>query len=187
MILSDVTVLSLWGQQHLGIDPFQHSQLQGAGYDLTLSDRFRVFSTHGIECLDPLLEQHYTEEVIEDTIILHPGQFILGSTIEYVELPDDLVGRIEGKSSLGRLGLIVHATAGFIDPGFHGQMTLEMANQSPLPIKLHAGMLIAQIVFQQMDQRAAIPYAGKYMDQRGPQPSSYYRNYPEGLIFAGDI
>jgi dCTP deaminase len=118
----------------------------------------------------------------EGAFILHPGEFVLGSTLELVTLPDDIVARLEGKSSLGRLGLLIHSTAGFVDPGWNGHLTLELSNVATLPIALYPGMKIGQISFLRMTTAAENPYgsgavSSKYQGQRGPTPSRYYLNF----------
>ncbi|MBV9311883.1 MAG: dCTP deaminase [Solirubrobacterales bacterium] len=164
------------------IDPWDPSLVQPASVDLRLGDSFRVFHNHrasAIDLRDP--PANLTEEVVvaqEDSFVIHPGEFCLGRTLEWVELPEDIVARIEGKSSLGRLGLIVHATAGFCDPGWKGTLTLELNNLTRVPIKLYPGLLIAQLSFMALDRAAQRPYGSPelgshYQGQRAATESRY--------------
>jgi dCTP deaminase len=161
-VLSDGTIHELVEGGRIRIDPWDPALVQPASVDLRLGDSFRVFHNHRTSAID--LRQppvNLTEEVVaseEDGFVIHPGEFCLGRTLEWVELPDDIVARIEGKSSLGRLGLIVHATAGFCDPGWRGTLTLELANLTRIPIKLYPGLLIAQLSFMTLDRPALRPY-----------------------------
>ena len=161
-VLSDRTIRRLVESGSLVVDPWDESLVQPASVDLRLGDSFRVFHNHrvtAIDLRDP--PTNLTEEVVMpagEPFAIHPGEVVLGRTLEYVEIPDDVVARIEGKSSLGRLGLIVHATAGFVDPGFRGTLTLEITNLTRDPIKLYAGLLIAQLSFMALDQPAERPY-----------------------------
>jgi dCTP deaminase len=161
-VLSDGTIIRLVNAGRIRIDPWDEALVQPASVDLRLGDTFRVFHNHRASAID-LREppKNLTEEIrIEPDVpfVIHPGEFALGRTQEWVELPDDIVARIEGKSSLGRLGLIVHATAGFCDPGWKGTLTLELANLTRVPIKLYAGSLIAQLSFMTLDAPALRPY-----------------------------
>jgi dCTP deaminase len=161
-VLSDGTILRLVEAGRITIDPWDPGRVQPASVDLRLGDSFRVFHNHRTTAID-LREppSNLTEEVmIEEGVpfVIHPGEFALGRTLEWVELPDDIVARIEGKSSLGRLGLIVHATAGFVDPGFNGTLTLEITNLTRVPIVLWPGKPIAQLSFMALDQAAERPY-----------------------------
>jgi dCTP deaminase len=161
-VLSDGTIKALVDAGRITIDPWDPARVQPASVDLRLGDTFRVFHNHRAASID-LREPptNLTEEVrVEEgeAFVIHPGEFCLGRTKEWVELPDDIVARIEGKSSLGRLGLIVHATAGFCDPGWKGTLTLELANLTRVPIKLYAGLLIAQLSFMTLDAPAVRPY-----------------------------
>ena len=162
-VLSDGTIRRLVDEGQIVIKPWEPALVQPASVDLRLGDSFRVFSNHKVTKID-LREgpaQNLTEEVVvteEEGFVIHPGEFCLGRTAEWVELPDDVVARIEGKSSLGRLGLIVHATAGFIDPGWKGTLTLELNNLTRVPIKLYPGLLIAQLSFMTLDAPAERPY-----------------------------
>ena len=161
-VLSDGTIRELVEAGRIKIDPWDRELVQPASVDLRLGDSFRVFHNHRTTAID--LRQpptNLTEEVIagdEEGFVIHPGEFCLGRTLEWVELPDDIVARIEGKSSLGRLGLIVHATAGFCDPGWRGTLTLELNNLTRVPIKLYPGLLIAQLSFMTLDRAAERPY-----------------------------
>jgi dCTP deaminase len=161
--------------------------IQPASVDLRLGSKLLVFRNHREPYINPKTDmRHLAEEEEVDEIkpfILHPGEFILGATFERVEIPDDLVGRLDGKSSLGRLGLIVHSTAGFVDPGFKGHLTLELTNVSKLPIGLFAMMPVSQISFARLTTPADNPYGAsgsKYQDQEGPQASRYFQNYTRG-------
>jgi dCTP deaminase len=161
-VLSDGTIRRLIADGHVRIEPFDDTMVQPASIDLRLGSSFRVFHNHrigAIDLADP--PKNLTEHVeIDDgeSFVIHPGEFVLGRTQEHVELPDDVVARIEGKSSLGRLGLIVHATAGFVDPGFKGTLTLEITNLTRVPIILWPGKPIAQLSFMALDQPAERPY-----------------------------
>ena len=161
-VLSDGTIRRLVEDGRIKIDPWDETLVQPASVDLRLGDSFRVFHNHrasAIDLRDP--PQHLTEEVKvtgDEPFVIHPGEFALGRTMEWVELPDDIVARIEGKSSLGRLGLIVHATAGFCDPGWKGTLTLELANLTRVPIRLYHGLAIAQLSFMALDAPAERPY-----------------------------
>jgi dCTP deaminase len=186
MLLSDGTIRAMLEEGSLALDPIDDVQIQPSSVDVRLDGVLRVFRNHTAVCIDPMEPtESLTEPVAVDeghAFILHPGEFVLGSTVEEVGLPDDLVGRVEGKSSLGRVGLLIHATAGFIDPGFRGQITLELSNVASLPIKLWPGMKIGQISFMRLDQPAQRPYGhhelgSKYQDQHGPVASQYERNY----------
>jgi dCTP deaminase len=164
-VLSDGTIRRLVEEGRIKIDPWDPDLVQPASVDLRLGDSFRVFHNHrtaAIDLRDP--PTGLTEEVKLDEgepFVIHPGEFALGRTAEWVELPHDLVARIEGKSSIGRLGLIVHATAGFCDPGWKGTLTLELNNLTRVPIKLYAGLLIAQLSFMTLDAPAERPYGHK--------------------------
>jgi dCTP deaminase len=184
-VLSDGTIRRLVDEGRIVIKPWNPELVQPASIDLRLGDSFRVFHNHRAEGIDlrdgppPGL----TEEVPatpEDGFVIHPGEFCLGRTEEWVELPDDVVARIEGKSSLGRLGLIVHATAGFIDPGWKGTLTLELNNLTRVPIKLYPGLLIAQLSFMGLDRAAERPYGSPdlgshYQGQVAATESRYMR------------
>jgi dCTP deaminase len=161
-VLSDGTILRLVEEGRICVEPWEPGLIQPASIDLRLGGSFRVFHNHrasAIDLRDPptnLTEQILVEE--GEAFVIHPGEFCLGRTLEYVELPHDIVARIEGKSSLGRLGLIVHATAGFCDPGWKGTLTLELNNLTRVPIKLYPGLPIAQLSFMTLDAPARRPY-----------------------------
>jgi len=168
------------------LEPSDESLIQPASVDVRLDRYFRVFLNHTMPVIDVkknLEELTRLVEIDDDrAFVLHPGEFVLGSTFERVALPDDLVARIEGKSSLGRLGLLIHSTAGFIDAGFDGHITLELSNVANLPITLYPGMKIGQISFLRMTTPADVPYGqgalgSKYQGQRGPTPSRYWENF----------
>ena len=180
MILSDRTLRERLASGSIVVDPFDESAVQPASVDLRLARSFRVFSRHRHTHIDPLRGQEGLTELVEveegGRFALHPGEFVLGSTLERVRVPADLVGRLEGKSSLGRVGLIIHSTAGYIDPGFEGQITLELSNVAAVPILLYPGMRVAQISFLTMTTAAERPYASpglesKYQGQVGPTES----------------
>src|SRR5918995_100416 len=188
MILSDRTIREQLAAGRIGIDPFDDSCVQPSSVDLRLDNLFRVFLNHTMPVIDVKEDLEDLTRLVEiaagDAFILHPGEFVLGSTSERVTLPDDLVARIEGKSSLGRLGLLIHSTAGFIDAGFAGHITLELSNVANLPITLYPGMKIGQVSFLQMTTPAANPYGSsavgsKYQGQRGPTPSRYWENFKD--------
>lgn len=180
MILSDGDISRECGWGRIQINPWSASQLQPSSYDVLLDNKFLIFNSHNHDVIDPKEDQSLTDELfVQDGqfVTLHPQQFMLAATREYIGLPDNLVARVEGKSSLGRLGLMVHVTAGFVDPGWQGPLTFELANVSPLPIRLYPGMPIAQISFIRMTSPADNPYSGKYQGATGPQPSRYFRNF----------
>ena len=169
----------------IGIAPIEPDQIQPASVDLRLGRTFRVLQNHSVESIDPYATQpNLTSEVVVpegQPFFLHPGEFVLGTTVERISLPDDLVARVDGKSSLGRWGLLIHATAGFVDCGFSGEVTLELSNVATLPVKLWPGMRVGQISFMQMDAAALRPYGhpdlnSKYQGQSGPTASEYRRN-----------
>jgi dCTP deaminase len=181
-VLSDGTIRRLVEDGRIKIEPWDPVRIQPASVDLRLGDSFRVFNNHKVTAID--LRQppeNLTEEVIVpegEAFVIHPGEFCLARTLEWVEIPDDIVARIEGKSSLGRLGLIVHATAGFCDPGWKGTLTLELNNLTRIPIKLWPGLLIAQLSFMTLDSAAERPYGSDglgshYQGQRAATASRY--------------
>jgi dCTP deaminase len=189
-VLSDGTIIRLVQDGRIRIDPWDPRLVQPASVDLRLGDSFRVFHNHRATMID--LRQppdNLTEEVVVpegDSFVIHPGEFCLGRTLEWVELPDDIVARIEGKSSLGRLGLIVHATAGFCDPGWKGTLTLELNNLTRVPIILHPGLEIAQLSFMMLDRPAVRPYGSPelgshYQGQRAATASRYRARAGGGL------
>ncbi|MFW2337588.1 MAG: dCTP deaminase, partial [Candidatus Nanopelagicales bacterium] len=180
MLLSDRDLLTEIDNQRVAIEPFDVEMVQPSSIDIRLDRMFRVFENHRYPHIDPSIEQADLTRLIEpegdDPFILHPGEFVLGSTLEVVSLPDDIAGRLEGKSSLGRLGLLTHSTAGFIDPGFSGHVTLELSNVATLPIKLFPGMKIGQLCLFRLSSPADHPYGSekygsRYQGQRGPTPS----------------
>ena len=161
-MLSDGTIMRLVREGRIKVEPWDEGMVQPASVDVRLGDSFRVFHNHRASAID-LREPpaNLTEEVrveADEPFVIHPGEFCLGRTLEWVELPDDVVSRIEGKSSLGRLGLIVHATAGWVDPGWKGTLTLELNNLTRVPIKLYSGLPIAQLSFLALDAPALRPY-----------------------------
>ena len=186
-VLSDGTIAELVRAGRITIDPWNADQVQPASVDLRLGDSFRVFTNHKVAAIDlGEVPENLTEEVVVPdggTFVIHPGEFCLGRTLEWVELPDDIVARIEGKSSLGRLGLIVHATAGFCDPGWKGTLTLELNNLTRVPIILRPGLPIAQLSFMTLDRAALRPYGSAelgshYQGQRAATASRYGSSAP---------
>jgi dCTP deaminase len=186
MILSDRTIREELDAGRIGISPLDDGCIQPSSVDLHVDRYFRVFRNHTQRVIDVRENQEELTELVEsvgdDPLILHPGEFLLGSTVERVRLPDDLVGRLEGKSSLGRLGLLIHSTAGFVDAGWDGYLTLELSNVANLPITVYPGMKIGQISFLRMTTAADSPYGSaglgsKYQNQRGPTPSRYFENF----------
>jgi dCTP deaminase len=188
VVLSDGAIRRLLGEGRIGIDPYDEALMQPSSLDVRVDRYFRVFRNSRYPYIDVReAQEELTElvEVDEGPFILHPGEFVLGSTLERIALPDDLVARLEGKSSLGRLGLLIHSTAGFIDPGWDGHVTLELSNVANLPITIYPGMKIGQLSFMQLSEPAERPYGSgglgsKYQGQRGPTPSRYYRNFEGG-------
>ncbi len=170
MILSDTTMHKRLKQGDLGIDPLMAGAMQPASIDLHLGNSFRVFEYSRETCIDPLDKiTVYTREIVLEEgkcFILHPGNFTLGTTLERVKIPLDLVGRLDGKSSLGRVGVIVHATAGHVNPGWDGQLTLELSNVGKLPVKLYYNMAICQISFLMLTEPASIGYGDKSLGSR---------------------
>ena len=186
MVLSDRTIARLLDEGRILIDPYDESLLQPSSVDVRVDRFFRVFHNARYPYIDVREPQEDLTELVEiddeRPFILHPGEFVLGSTLERIVLPDDLVARLEGKSSLGRLGLLIHSTAGFIDPGWDGHVTLELSNVANLPITIYHGMKIGQISFVQLSEPAEKPYGSgelgsKYQGQMGPTPSRYYLNF----------
>ena len=186
MVLSDRSIKEAIAQGRIIIDPLGEDCVQPSSVDLHIDQFFRVFRNHTQRVIDVRDAQEDLTELIDvgehDPMILHPGEFLLGSTIERVALPNDLVARLEGKSSLGRLGLLIHSTAGFVDAGWDGHLTLELSNVANLPITVYPGMKIGQISFLQMTTAAENPYGSKslgskYQGQRGPTPSRYFENF----------
>jgi dCTP deaminase len=186
VLLSDRDILAEIDAGRLLLDPFDRDMIQPSSIDVRLDRFFRVFENHRYPHIDPSVEQPDLTRVVEphgdEPFILHPGEFVLASTYEVITLPDDLASRLEGKSSLGRLGLLTHSTAGFIDPGFSGHVTLELSNVATLPIKLWPGMKIGQLCVFKLSSPAEHPYGSdkygsRYQGQRGPTPSRSYRNF----------
>jgi dCTP deaminase len=186
VILSDVTIREELTAGRVIIDPLAHGAIQPSSVDLHCDRFFRVFRNDTTPFIDPKEPQEDLTELVEvpegRSFILHPGEFVLGSTLERVALPADLVARLEGKSSLGRLGLLIHSTAGFVDAGWDGHLTLELSNVANLPIAIYPAMKIGQISFLRMTTPAEHPYGSgaagsKYQGQRGPTPSRYYLNF----------
>ncbi len=186
MVLSDRTIRRLLDEGVIAIDPYDQSLLQPSSIDVRVDRFFRVFHNNRYPYIDVREPQDELTELVEvdgeRPFILHPGEFVLGSTLERITLPDDLVARLEGKSSLGRLGLLIHSTAGFIDPGWDGHVTLELSNVANLPITIYYGMKIGQLSFVQLTEPAERPYGtgalgSKYQGQRGPTPSRYFENF----------
>ncbi|MBA2750805.1 MAG: dCTP deaminase [Actinobacteria bacterium] len=186
MILSDRTIREELEAGRIEIDPLDEGCIQPSSVDLRVDCYFRVFRNHSVRLIDVKENQEDLTELVEigegEAFILHPGEFVLGSTAERVRLPEDLVARLEGKSSLGRLGLLIHSTAGFVDAGWNGHLTLELSNVATLPITIYPGMKIGQISFLRMTTAAEVPYGSarvgsKYQGQRGPTPSRYYENF----------
>jgi len=186
VILSDRTIREQLDAGRIVIDPLDVSCIQPSSVDLHLDRFFRVFLNHTMGSIDVKKDLRELTDLVEiepeGVFMLHPGEFVLGSTYERVALPADLVGRLEGKSSLGRLGLLIHSTAGFVDAGWDGHLTLELSNVANLPITLYPGMKIGQISFLQMTTDAERPYGSqavgsKYQGQRGPTPSRYFENF----------
>ena len=186
MILSDRSIREAIDAGRIVIEPLGEGCIQPSSVDLHIDRYFRVFRNHTMGHIDVKEDLEALTELVEvgmdDVFILHPGEFVLGASAERIGVPDDLVGRLEGKSSLGRLGLLIHSTAGFIDAGWDGHITLELSNVANLPITLYPGMKIGQISFLQMTTPADQPYGtgtlgSKYKGQRGPTPSRYFENF----------
>jgi dCTP deaminase len=186
VILSDATIRAEIAAGRVVVDPFDDAMVQPSSIDVRLDDRFLVFRSHTRAVIDVKEDLTDLTELVKapagEPFILHPGEFVLGATAERVALPEDIVGRIEGKSSLGRLGLLIHTTAGFVDAGFEGYLTLELSNVATLPITLYPGMKIGQISFLRMDRPAETPYGAsslgsKYRGQVGPTASQYWKNF----------
>jgi dCTP deaminase len=186
MILSDVDIRKAIANGQIGIEPFDEADVQPSSVDLHADGLFRIFTNHRYPIIDVKKPMEDLTSLIEvedgEAFILHPGEFVLGSTLEYIKLPNDLVARLEGKSSLGRLGLLIHSTAGFIDSGFEGHLTLELSNVATLPITIYPGMKIGQISFMRLTSEAEHPYGSKglgskYLGQRGPTASRYFENF----------
>ncbi len=191
VLLSDRDIRAEIASGRVGCEPFTESMIQPSSVDVRLDKFFRVFENHKYSVIDPSIEQaELTREVItegDEPFILHPGEFVLASTYEVITLPDDIAGRLEGKSSLGRLGLLTHSTAGFIDPGFSGHITLELSNVANLPVKLFPGMKIGQLCLIKLSSPAEHPYGSekygsRYQGQRGPTASRSFLNFHKSKI-----
>ncbi len=187
MLLSDKDIRAQVDAGRVVLDPYDPEMIQPSSIDVRLDKYFRLFDNHKYPYIDPAEEQPELTRLVEVTeeeagFVLHPGEFVLGSTVELVTLPDDLAARVEGKSSLGRLGLMTHATAGFVDPGFSGHVTLELSNVATLPIMLYPGMKIGQLAFFQLSSPAEHPYGSDrygshYQGQRGPTASRSWQSF----------
>ena len=186
MLLSDRDIRAELDSGRVGLDPLDLSMVQPSSVDVRLDSMFRLFDNHKYPFIDPAEDQPELTRLVDtkpgEPFILHPGEFVLGATYEQVTLPDDIAARLEGKSSLGRLGLLTHSTAGFIDPGFTGHVTLELSNVATLPIKLWPGMKIGQLCFFRLSSPAEHPYGSakygsRYQGQRGPTPSRSFANF----------
>jgi len=188
-VLSDRDIRAQLEAGRVRIDPYDPVDLQPSSVDLHLDRSFRVFRNNRYAFIDPRTPQPDLTELLtvdaDEPFILHPGEFVLGQTVEWVELPDDIVARLEGRSSLGRLGLLIHSTAGFVDSGFSGNLTLELSNVANLPITIYQGMPIGQMSFMRMDAPVERPYGSeetgsKYQGQAEPTPSRFYLNFERG-------
>jgi dCTP deaminase len=186
VLLSDRDIRAQIEAGRVTLEPFDPGMVQPSSVDVRIDRYFRVFENHRYPHIDPAVEQAELTRLVEphgdEPFILHPGEFVLGSTYEVVSLPNDVSARLEGKSSLGRLGLLTHSTAGFIDAGFSGHVTLELSNVATLPIKLWPGMKIGQLCFFKLSSPAEAPYGSgaqgsRYQDQRGPTPSRSFQNF----------
>ncbi|MEY3129142.1 MAG: hypothetical protein RL405_462 [Actinomycetota bacterium] len=186
MLMSDRDIRASIEAGQIGLEPLDMSLLQPSSFDVRIDRFFRLFDNHKYAYIDPAEPQEELTRFIEvapdEPFILHPGEFVLGSTYEFVKLPDNIAARLEGKSSLGRLGLVTHSTAGFVDPGFNGHVTLELSNMATLPIKLWPGMKIGQLCFFQLSSPSETPYGSakylnRYQGQRGPTASRSYMNF----------
>jgi dCTP deaminase len=186
VLLSDRDLIAELKAGTLGIEPFEPALVQPSSIDFRLDHMFRVFNNHLYTHIDPATQQDELTSMVEvadgQPFVLHPGEFVLASTLEVITLGNQLAGRVEGKSSLGRLGLLTHSTAGFIDPGFSGHITLELSNVANLPIKLWPGMKIGQLCIMRLTSEAEHPYGSavygsRYQGQRGPTPSRSWQNW----------
>ncbi|KGM13427.1 dCTP deaminase [Cellulomonas bogoriensis] len=186
MLLSDRDIRAELDSGRIGLDPYEAAMIQPSSIDVRLDRYFRLFDNHKYAVIDPSLDQPELTRLVEVTgdepFVLHPGEFVLASTFEQVTLPDDVAARLEGKSSLGRLGLLTHSTAGFIDPGFTGHVTLELSNMATLPITLWPGMKIGQMCFFRLSSPAEHPYGSqvygsRYQGQRGPTASRSFQSF----------
>jgi dCTP deaminase len=196
MLLSDRDIAAELDAGRIGLDPLDRGMIQPSSMDVRIDRFFRLFDNHKYPFIDPAEDQPELTRLIEVSepdrpFILHPGEFVLGSTYELITLPDDIAARLEGKSSLGRLGLLTHSTAGFIDPGFSGHVTLELSNVATLPIKLWPGMKIGQLCFFRLSSPAEKPYgsadySSRYQGQRGPTASRSFQNFHRTDVTVSD-
>lgn len=195
MLLSDRDIKAEISADRIGLDPLDLGMVQPSSVDVRLDRFFRLFDNHKYPYIDPAESQPELTRLVEvdaaEPFILHPGEFVLGSTFEQVRLPEDVAARLEGKSSLGRLGLLTHSTAGFIDPGFSGHVTLELSNVATLPIKLWPGMKIGQLCFFRLSSAAEHPYgssiyASRYHGQRGPTASRSFQDFHRSDVSVTD-
>ncbi|HEY0259175.1 MAG TPA: dCTP deaminase [Lacisediminihabitans sp.] len=186
MLLSDRDIKAELDSGRVALEPYSPEMIQPSSVDVRLDRFFRLFDNHKYPFIDPAEDQPELTRLVQaadgQPFILHPGEFVLGSTYERVSLPDDIAARLEGKSSLGRLGLLTHSTAGFVDPGFTGHVTLELSNVATLPIKLWPGMKIGQLCFMRLTSPAEKPYgsaeySSRYQGQRGPTASRSFQNF----------
>jgi len=186
VLLSDRDIKAEIDSGRVRLQPYDEAMVQPSSIDVRLDKYFRLFDNHKYPFIDPAEEQPDLTRLIEvgrdEPFILHPGEFVLGSSFEIVTLPDDLAARLEGKSSLGRLGLLTHSTAGFVDPGFTGHVTLELSNAATLPIKLWPGMRVGQLCFFRLSSPTEHPYGSakygsRYQGQRGPTASRSFQNF----------
>lgn len=192
MLLSDRDIRAELESGRVVLEPYDPAMIQPSSVDVRIDRLFRLFDNHKYPVIDPALEQPELTRLIEvekgESFVLHPGEFVLASTFEVVTLPDDVAARLEGKSSLGRLGLLTHSTAGFIDPGFSGHVTLELSNVATLPIKLWPGMKIGQLCFFRLSSPAEHPYGSseygsRYLGQRGPTASRSFQRFHRADVF----
>jgi dCTP deaminase len=183
MVLSDRTIKEQIAAGRLLIDPYDEALVQPSSIDVRVAGQFRVFHNNRQPYIDVRRPSEDLTDLVEisgdEPFILHPGEFVLGTTLERIGIPDDLVARLEGKSSLGRLGLLIHSTAGYIDPGWEGDITLELSNVARLPITIYQGMRIGQLSFQTLTTPVDTPYKGKYQGQTGPTASRAFRDFGE--------
>ena len=193
MLLSDRDIKAEIDSGRVRLQPYDEAMVQPSSIDVRLDKYFRLFDNHKYPFIDPAEEQPDLTRLIEvgrdEPFILHPGEFVLGSSFEIVTLPDDLAARLEGKSSLGRLGLLTHSTAGFVDPGFSGHVTLELSNVATLPIKLWPGMKVGQLCFFRLSTPAENPYGSakhgsRYQGQRGPTASRSFQNFHRSDVWS---
>lgn len=191
VLLSDRDIRQQITSGRVSVEPWTPDFVQPSSLDVRLDRYFRLFDNHKYPVIDPAVEQDEMTRLVDvgsdEPFVLHPGEFVLGSTYELVSLPDDIAARLEGKSSLGRLGLLTHSTAGFIDPGFTGHITLELSNTATMPIKLYPGMKIGQLCFFQLSSPAEAPYGqgasgSRYQGQRGPTASRSFQNFHRTII-----